>query len=795
MSKEKVYIPKPYDTSDVHIPPELIPLIDMMSYNNHEVWARGRQAEGWTYGYSAEDKQNELLKPYDEMTDEERLPDVNTVSETIKFLLAKGYSIEPKSEEQQKKKSRKKKNEFYWKNAEEKYWKQFYPNENEPEYRIPVLIGLVSDDCPECNFGRVCAAVAQHIEQLNNDFGSKRRTTPFYLLSALKNDMEKRVAQHIRQKYSIDCIHVSDGSENTSGIAAKSLICDDPDQYIAENEFILLALWDGISIDTRAGKLVTNTLIEAKSVPSQDIPNEITIGDSRPVFQVILPFNNDSADDYSMFEYKTRVLLPHILESGCQWFKLNRAAIDKNGEVIDDFESTDELHGSLGELQRIITKSNETIAELKSNAAEYTYLSSSKRKESIQNLEKSRDMWNERLRKSISYNKTIRASKLDRYEQNVKTIECLNRKVTCVNRLSDKNPAFNILDDNQCGISKAADASHVRHIRCDTISTGMQNKNRRLTSAMAWFAGIGLGAYALLSDAADPHSLLGILSAIISACFILAALVIFFAQRKSNSHYTHVEMRMLSEGLRIKTFWNALGMYDYNADMGFVSRKKIDLEYAVTAFRAWQVLDRCSGYYDKNVNGSIEKTGIVKNWIGTPDVSNDAGAYEPTINGQVMYARKTSREFLPKAEQLNRVRNTSICLVVVATLAIAALLIIRFIKNADISSLLSMKAWFSSGYETSTTFELIEKLVAFGISIIPIFAACRVMYGNTCMYEQNIKRYKWLALQYQKGIEMLQNAQNDSEKEEIIACLGKMAVSEVSEWTSMVVNVDTELPF
>lgn len=47
MQKDK-YIPAPVDTSDIQLPDELLPLIEKMAENVHEVWAKNRMAEGWT---------------------------------------------------------------------------------------------------------------------------------------------------------------------------------------------------------------------------------------------------------------------------------------------------------------------------------------------------------------------------------------------------------------------------------------------------------------------------------------------------------------------------------------------------------------------------------------------------------------------------------------------------------------------------------------------------------------------------------------------------------------------------
>ena len=45
---KKNYVPQPMDTSDIQLPEELNVLIEKMSKNVHEVWAKNRIEQGWT---------------------------------------------------------------------------------------------------------------------------------------------------------------------------------------------------------------------------------------------------------------------------------------------------------------------------------------------------------------------------------------------------------------------------------------------------------------------------------------------------------------------------------------------------------------------------------------------------------------------------------------------------------------------------------------------------------------------------------------------------------------------------
>jgi len=89
------YIPQPADTSDLDIPAELKPLVEEMAKNVHEVWAKNRIAEGWTYGTVRDDalKQHPCLVPYEELPESEREYDRATSQETLKLILKLGFSI------------------------------------------------------------------------------------------------------------------------------------------------------------------------------------------------------------------------------------------------------------------------------------------------------------------------------------------------------------------------------------------------------------------------------------------------------------------------------------------------------------------------------------------------------------------------------------------------------------------------------------------------------------------------------------------------------------------------------
>lgn len=90
------YTPEPMDLSSVNLPESLIQLSERIAENVHEVWAKARMDEGWTYGEKRDDihKKHPCLVPYDELPEEEKEYDRNTAMNTIKMVKKLGFRIE-----------------------------------------------------------------------------------------------------------------------------------------------------------------------------------------------------------------------------------------------------------------------------------------------------------------------------------------------------------------------------------------------------------------------------------------------------------------------------------------------------------------------------------------------------------------------------------------------------------------------------------------------------------------------------------------------------------------------------
>lgn len=93
-----MYHPNPIDTHDVALNEELLQLTERIAGNVHDVWAKQRLSEGWTFGPARNDalKTTPCLVPYDELPESEKEYDRRTAMETIRFIVKLGYEIRKK---------------------------------------------------------------------------------------------------------------------------------------------------------------------------------------------------------------------------------------------------------------------------------------------------------------------------------------------------------------------------------------------------------------------------------------------------------------------------------------------------------------------------------------------------------------------------------------------------------------------------------------------------------------------------------------------------------------------------
>lgn len=91
------YHPTPIPTNGVVLDDAVLALTERLAENAHDVWARQRLADGWTYGPVRDDKakKHPCLVPYDRLPESEKVYDRNAALDTLKAIVALGYRVVP----------------------------------------------------------------------------------------------------------------------------------------------------------------------------------------------------------------------------------------------------------------------------------------------------------------------------------------------------------------------------------------------------------------------------------------------------------------------------------------------------------------------------------------------------------------------------------------------------------------------------------------------------------------------------------------------------------------------------
>lgn len=95
-SDGQTYYPKLIDLQHISLPSGYEELREAIAENAHDMWARERQSEGWSYGPKRDDAKLETpdMVPYSELPDSERQYDRVMAADTLKLFIALGYRIE-----------------------------------------------------------------------------------------------------------------------------------------------------------------------------------------------------------------------------------------------------------------------------------------------------------------------------------------------------------------------------------------------------------------------------------------------------------------------------------------------------------------------------------------------------------------------------------------------------------------------------------------------------------------------------------------------------------------------------
>uniref|UniRef100_UPI00358EA68B ryanodine receptor 2-like n=1 Tax=Myxine glutinosa TaxID=7769 RepID=UPI00358EA68B len=91
------YKPAPFDLNHVKLTATQEALVDKLAENAHNVWARDRIRQGWTYGIQQDlnNRRNPRLIPYALLDDRTKKSNKDSLREAVRTLMGCGYVIEP----------------------------------------------------------------------------------------------------------------------------------------------------------------------------------------------------------------------------------------------------------------------------------------------------------------------------------------------------------------------------------------------------------------------------------------------------------------------------------------------------------------------------------------------------------------------------------------------------------------------------------------------------------------------------------------------------------------------------
>lgn len=93
-----VYEPSPISLDDVILSDDLAELQEAIAENAHEIWAKARTDQGWTYGPERNDAKKETpdMIPYCNLPENEKLYDREMAMQTLKLVKKLGFEIRKK---------------------------------------------------------------------------------------------------------------------------------------------------------------------------------------------------------------------------------------------------------------------------------------------------------------------------------------------------------------------------------------------------------------------------------------------------------------------------------------------------------------------------------------------------------------------------------------------------------------------------------------------------------------------------------------------------------------------------
>ena len=260
----------------------------------------------------------------------------------------------------------------------------------------------------------------------------------------------------------------------------------------------------------------------------------------------------------------------------------------------------------------------------------------------------------------------------------------------------------------------------------------------KATHTMAVLMGLAFMAY---SDIAAVSSMIYLFLGL----FAVGGAMYYIAERRA-WHRKYLDYRALAEGLRVQFFWAAGGITGGEATKfthdNFLQKQDVELGWIRNVMRV-------AGLYS-DVECWRDSTGLelaISEWVGSED------------SGQTGYYKQKSQE----RAKLHRITvNLGTACLWAGICAAAAI------------------ALFGNRFT-----EMTETLLIVLMGLLPLIAATRDAYAHKKAEKELIKQYRFMYRVFQNARQLLNRAESDAERRQILKSVGEACLDEHAEWILM----------
>ncbi len=228
-------------------------------------------------------------------------------------------------------------------------------------------------------------------------------------------------------------------------------------------------------------------------------------------------------------------------------------------------------------------------------------------------------------------------------------------------------------------------------------------------------------------------------------------LLIYLIATKREWQRKYLDYRSLAEGVRVQFYWLVAGVASPTrtqfAHDNFLQKQEVELGWIRNVMRVSTIGQQQSDVRRRKSDLQY----AIHRWIGDPTVPGD--------RGQISYFKRHQHHKL----RLHRITSTLAFACLWAGIGVTLVLA-------------AFDAWLAENTREAL-------LVLMGV--LPLIAAVREAYSHKKADKELIKQYRFMRRLYQNAKLMLDAADTDAEKREVLWALGEAALDEHAEWILM----------